>query len=157
LAALQGGLVKLLHGVPVHGCLLDGFRVVLAQEKNGLDDIIGFIFYFSCRRGFFLHHADCLQRSGNQLSLVFAWLQSSGRTYLALESVCRSARKLESTSKKNGLDLIAFILGNFTLTFFVAGLLASAIALWRARPPRSFAVIVEALFSYFVLFSIGFA
>jgi hypothetical protein len=29
-------------------------------------------------------------------------------------------------------DVIAFILGNFTLTFFVAGLLASAIALWRA-------------------------
>ena len=54
-------------------------------------------------------------------------------------------------------DVIAFILGNFTLTFFVLGLLASAIALWRARPPRSFAVIVEALFSYFVLFSIGFS
>jgi len=54
-------------------------------------------------------------------------------------------------------DAIAFILGNFTLTFFVAGLLASATALWRARPPRSSALIVEALFSYFVLFSIGFA
>jgi len=54
-------------------------------------------------------------------------------------------------------DVIAFILGNFTLTFFVAGLLASAIALWRARPPRSSALIVEALFSYFLLFSIGFS
>ena len=54
-------------------------------------------------------------------------------------------------------DVIAFILGNFTLTFFVVGLLASAIALWRARPPRSSALIVEALFSYFVLFSIGFS
>src|SRR5215831_1753828 len=54
-------------------------------------------------------------------------------------------------------DVIAFILGNFTLTFFALGLLASAIALWRARPPRSFALIVEALFSYFVLFSIGFS
>ena len=54
-------------------------------------------------------------------------------------------------------DVIAFILGNFTLTFFVAGLLASAIALWWARPPRSTALIVEALFSYFVLFSTGFA
>src|SRR5262249_31831001 len=52
-------------------------------------------------------------------------------------------------------DVIAFILGNFTLTLFVLGLLASAIALWRARPPRTFALIVEALFSYFVLFSIG--
>src|SRR5262245_52898835 len=52
-------------------------------------------------------------------------------------------------------DVCAFILGNFTLTFFLRGLLASAIALWRARPPRSFALIVEALFSYFLLFSIG--
>jgi hypothetical protein len=54
-------------------------------------------------------------------------------------------------------DAIAFVLGNFTLTFFVLGLLASAIALWRAHPPRSFAVVVEALFSYFLLFSIGLA
>src|SRR5262249_23910860 len=54
-------------------------------------------------------------------------------------------------------DVIAFILGNFTLTFFVLGLLASAIALWRARPPRTSVRIVEALFSYFVLFSIGFS
>jgi hypothetical protein len=52
-------------------------------------------------------------------------------------------------------DVIAFILGNFTLTFFVLGLLASAIALWQARGPRTFALIVEALFSYFLLFSIG--
>jgi hypothetical protein len=36
-------------------------------------------------------------------------------------------------------------------------LLASAIALWRARPPRSSALIVEALFSYFLMFSIGFS
>jgi len=54
-------------------------------------------------------------------------------------------------------DVIAFILGNFTLTFFAAGLLASAIAIWRTRPPRSSALIVEALFSYFLLFSIGFS
>src|SRR5262245_48061603 len=54
-------------------------------------------------------------------------------------------------------DAIAFVLGNFTLTFFVLGLVASAIALWYARPPRSAAVIVEALFSYFLLFSIGLA
>jgi hypothetical protein len=52
-------------------------------------------------------------------------------------------------------DVIAFILGNFTLTFFVAGLLACAIALCRARRPRTSALVVEALFSYFVLFSIG--
>src|SRR5262249_467606 len=35
-------------------------------------------------------------------------------------------------------DVIAFILGNVTLTFFVLGLLPSAIALCRARPPRPF-------------------
>jgi len=52
-------------------------------------------------------------------------------------------------------DVIAFVLGNFTLTFFVLGLLASAIALWCARPPRPRTVIVEALFAYFLLFSIG--
>ena len=54
-------------------------------------------------------------------------------------------------------DVIAFILGNFTLTFFVLGLLASAIGIWRTRPLRSSALIVEALFSYFLLFSIGFS
>jgi hypothetical protein len=53
-------------------------------------------------------------------------------------------------------DAIAFVLGNFTLTFFALGLLASAIALWR-RTERSRAAIVEALFSYFLLFSIGLA
>ena len=52
---------------------------------------------------------------------------------------------------------IAFVLGNFTLTFFVLGLIASAIALWLTRQPRSPAVIVEALFSYFLLFSIAIA
>jgi hypothetical protein len=33
--------------------------------------------------------------------------------------------------------VIEFVLGNFTLTFFVLGLIASAIALWHARQPRS--------------------
>ena len=54
-------------------------------------------------------------------------------------------------------DAIAFILGNFTLTFFVLGLLASAIALWHTRQPRTPAVVVEALFAYFLLFSIALA
>ena len=53
--------------------------------------------------------------------------------------------------------VIEFVLGNFTLTLFVLGLIASAIALWHARQPRSSAVIVEALFSYFLLFSSAFA
>jgi hypothetical protein len=50
--------------------------------------------------------------------------------------------------------VIAFVLGNFTLTFFVLGLMASAIAL-AFKPQRTFAVVVEALFSYFLLFSIA--
>lgn len=54
-------------------------------------------------------------------------------------------------------DVIAFLVGNFTLTFFVLGLLASGIALWHAHRPRTSAVIVEALFRYFLLFSIGLA
>jgi uncharacterized protein DUF6790 len=54
-------------------------------------------------------------------------------------------------------DVIVFVLGNFTLTFFVLGLAASALALWRAREPRGFAAVVEALFAYFLLFSIGLA
>jgi hypothetical protein len=54
-------------------------------------------------------------------------------------------------------DAVAFALGNFTLTFFVLGLLASATAVWRTRQPRTPAVVLEALFSYFLLFSIAFA
>ena len=50
-------------------------------------------------------------------------------------------------------SIIAFVLGNFTLTFFVLGLIASAIALAFSREPRTFPVVVEALFSYFLLFS----
>jgi hypothetical protein len=50
---------------------------------------------------------------------------------------------------------IAFVLGNFTLTFLVIGLAASLISLFRAPKPLSEAVVVEALFYYFLLFSIG--
>jgi len=50
--------------------------------------------------------------------------------------------------------VIAFVLGNFTLTFFVLGLIASAIAL-ASKPEWTFPVVVEALFSYFLLFSIA--
>jgi hypothetical protein len=52
-------------------------------------------------------------------------------------------------------DTIAIILGNFTVTFFLLGLIASAIALAFHRGPRTSDVIVEALFSYFLLFSVG--
>jgi len=54
-------------------------------------------------------------------------------------------------------DIIAFILGNFTLTFLVIGLIASMISLARAETPRTSAALMEALISYFILFSIGFS
>jgi hypothetical protein len=50
---------------------------------------------------------------------------------------------------------IRFVLSNFTLTFLVIGLVASGIALLRAPGPLTAPVVVEALFSYFLLFSIG--
>jgi hypothetical protein len=53
--------------------------------------------------------------------------------------------------------VIAFALANFTLTFFILGVLASAVALWRTQRSRTKAVVVEALLSYFLLFSIGLA
>ncbi|WP_339733477.1 DUF6790 family protein [uncultured Gimesia sp.] len=53
--------------------------------------------------------------------------------------------------------LIPLLLENFTLTFLILGLLVSGISLLVKSRPRSAAVIVEALFSYFLLFSIGFS
>ena len=52
-------------------------------------------------------------------------------------------------------DFIAFVMGNFTLTFFVLGLIASAIALAFHRGPRTSKVVVETLFKWFLFFSIG--
>jgi hypothetical protein len=52
---------------------------------------------------------------------------------------------------------IRFVLGNFTLTFLVLGLVASLISLWLSAKPRSAAIVIEALFFYFLMFSIGFS
>lgn len=52
-------------------------------------------------------------------------------------------------------SLIRFVLSNFTLTLLVLGLIASAVAYLSKPHPRSRAQLVEALFSYFLLFSIG--
>jgi hypothetical protein len=52
---------------------------------------------------------------------------------------------------------IRFVLSNFTLTFLIVGLIASGIALLRAPKPLTAPVVVEALFTYFLLFSIGFS
>jgi hypothetical protein len=48
-----------------------------------------------------------------------------------------------------------FVLGNFTLTFLVLGLIAAAISLWRSRRPLTASLVVEDVFAYFLLFSIG--
>lgn len=52
-------------------------------------------------------------------------------------------------------DVIRFLLQNFTLTLLVLGLVASMISLLRRHRPWTAPVIVEALFSYFILFSIA--
>jgi hypothetical protein len=48
-----------------------------------------------------------------------------------------------------------FILANFTLTFFVIGLLFSAVALARAPKPVTGAVVVEKLMVWYIFFTIG--
>ncbi len=53
--------------------------------------------------------------------------------------------------------LIPLVLENFTLSLLILGLMASGISLLRKPHPRSAAVIVEAVFSYFLLCSIGFS
>jgi hypothetical protein len=50
---------------------------------------------------------------------------------------------------------IRFALSNFTLSFLIIGLIASAIAYGAKPTPRTRGQLVEALFSYFLLFSIG--
>ena len=52
---------------------------------------------------------------------------------------------------------IRFVLSNFTLSFLVLGLFASAVAYFQKPRPRSRQQLVEALLSYFLLFSIGFS
>jgi hypothetical protein len=54
-------------------------------------------------------------------------------------------------------DLIRFALSDFTLTFLAVGLIASGVALMRAPRPLTAPAVVEALFAYFLLFSIGFS
>jgi Family of unknown function (DUF6790) len=51
--------------------------------------------------------------------------------------------------------VIRFLLQNFTLTFLVVGLVASPVSLWTVPRPWTAPMAVEALFSYFILFSIA--
>ena len=50
---------------------------------------------------------------------------------------------------------IEFILGNFTLTFLVVGLLCSLIDLSFRKKPLDKRQVIEAFFSYFLLFQHG--
>ena len=52
-------------------------------------------------------------------------------------------------------DFIEFVLGNFTLTFLVIGLFFSLFVLSTKQKPLDRQQIIEAFFSYFLLFSIG--
>ena len=51
--------------------------------------------------------------------------------------------------------IIAFVLGNFTLTFLLVGLAFSAVGLALAPKPLTAPVVIEALFKWFLFFSIG--
>ncbi len=50
---------------------------------------------------------------------------------------------------------IAFVLGNFTLTFFVVGLVFSAVPIASAPKPVGRAAAIEKLMSWFVFWTIG--
>lgn len=52
-------------------------------------------------------------------------------------------------------DAIRFVLQNFTLTLLIIGLVASGISLLGKGRPLKAPEVVEALFAYFILFSIG--
>lgn len=52
-------------------------------------------------------------------------------------------------------NFIEFVLSNFSLSFFVIGLIFSIVSLLGKARPWDKKTVVEALFSYFLLFSIG--
>src|SRR5215211_3600467 len=52
-------------------------------------------------------------------------------------------------------EIITFLLSNFTLTFFFTGLIFSAVALARKPEPVTAPVVIEALFKWYLFFSIG--
>jgi hypothetical protein len=51
---------------------------------------------------------------------------------------------------------IAFVLGNFTLSFLIVGLIAAIVSLLRGRN-MSAPYVIEALLFYFLMFSVGFS
>lgn len=52
---------------------------------------------------------------------------------------------------------ITFVLSNFTLSFFILGLLFTAFALRKKQNHQSFSHIIHTIFRYFILFNIGFS
>jgi hypothetical protein len=52
-------------------------------------------------------------------------------------------------------SFIKFALSNFTLTFFVVGLITAAVSLARKSKPLPKGAVVEALLAHFLLFSMG--
>jgi hypothetical protein len=52
-------------------------------------------------------------------------------------------------------EIIRFALSNFTLTFFVLGLVAAAIEIARQPTPRDGTAVTEALLAWFLFFAIG--
>jgi Family of unknown function (DUF6790) len=52
-------------------------------------------------------------------------------------------------------NVIRFVVGNFTLTLLVLGLVASVVSLLRTSRPWTPSMLIEAIFSYFILFSIA--
>jgi hypothetical protein len=53
-------------------------------------------------------------------------------------------------------EAIRLVLSNFTLTFLAIGLIASLVSLVLSKKPRALAIVIETLFFYFLMFSIGF-
>lgn len=54
-------------------------------------------------------------------------------------------------------ELIKFALSNFTLTLFVFSILFAGLALWLTSKPLNKSKLIDILFSYFLLFNIGFS
>jgi hypothetical protein len=52
-------------------------------------------------------------------------------------------------------DLIKFILGNFTLTFFAIGLIWALVSIYRHRKVKTKALVADTLLKYYCLFVIG--
>lgn len=52
-------------------------------------------------------------------------------------------------------EVVFFIVGNFTLTFFIIGLIAAGISLLRKPKPWGRALVLEEIFAFFLLFEMG--